>query len=259
MQFSSDSLVIAACGQRASLAERQRPKHNRAVSSHLEGSVLRAWRTLLPALLCLCLQPMAAGGDDAPLQVVALALFKDMAVLRIDGQQRTLKVGHSSPEGVTLLSADAHGARVRAGTRELDLEVGAAISFGAPLSSAGAVVRLVPAEHGHYFVDGQINGSPVRFLIDTGASSVAMNKHTARRLGISYAVDGTRGAVQTAAGVVTAYAVTLKEVKVQSLRLTRVAGAVIDGDYPSEPLLGQSFLNRLDLHREGAVLELRER
>jgi len=86
-----------------------------------------------------------------------------------------------------------------------------------------------------------------------------MNKHTARRLGIPYAVDGVRGAVQTAAGVVAAYAISLNEVKVQSLRLTHVQGAVLDGDYPTEPLLGQSFLNRLDLHREGAVLELRER
>jgi predicted aspartyl protease len=49
------------------------------------------------------------------------------------------------------------------------------------------------------------------------------------------------------------------EVKIQSLRLRQVKGLVIDGASPGDALLGQSFLNRLDIHREGAVPELRGR
>ena len=192
-------------------------------------------------------------------KVSALALFKGKAVLSIDGTQRVLKQGQSSPEGVTLVNADSNRAVIHIGERELELTLDGKISGVLPARPAQKIVRLVPGDGGHYFVDGQINGNPVRFLVDTGATSVAMNKHTARRLGIPYTVDGKKGMVRTASGTAVAYNVTLDEVKVRSVRLTRVKGTVIDGDFPGETLLGQSFLNRLDIHREGAVLELRER
>jgi len=117
----------------------------------------------------------------------------------------------------------------------------------------------VPGRHGHYFSDGQINGNPIRFLVDTGATSVAINKNMARQIGLQYQVDGQRGLVDTANGTVAAYRVIFDEVKIQALTLKRVPGVVLDGDSPSEALLGQSFLNRLDIHRQGAVLELRAR
>ena len=65
--------------------------------------------------------------------------------------------------------------------------------------------------------------------------------------------------VQTASGVVAAYRVQFDEVMIRALSLKRVDGIVVDGSYPSEALLGQSFLNRLDMRREGNVLELQER
>lgn len=191
--------------------------------------------------------------------VSALALFKDRAVLRIDGRQRTLKVGESSPEGVRLLRADASAARVAIDGAEHELSLDGRIQSAFTAAPPPQVVRLVPGDGGHYFVDGQINGNPVSFLVDTGATTVAMNKHFARSIGLRYMVDGTRGAVETASGVVAAYRVLLTEVKIQSLRLGRVEGVVLDSDYPSKPLLGQSFLNRLDIHRAGAVLEIRTR
>ena len=63
----------------------------------------------------------------------------------------------------------------------------------------------------------------------------------------------------TAAGVVPAYRVTFDEVRIRNLSIKRVEGIVVDGDYPREALLGQSFLNRLNMQRIGQVLELRER
>ena len=192
-------------------------------------------------------------------RISALALFKGKAVLSIDGTQRVLKQGASSPEGVTLVSADSNRAIIRIGEREIELTLDVKISGSFPAGAAPKIVRLVPGNGGHYFVDGQINGNPVRFLVDTGATSVVMNKHMARRLGIAYTVDGEKGMVRTASGTAVAYGITLDDVKIRSRRLKRVKGTVIDGDFPDETLLGQSFLNRLDIHREGAVLELRER
>ena len=177
----------------------------------------------------------------------------------IDGHQRTLKVGSASPEGVRLVQADAAKAHVEIAGSEHELKLDGHIQGEFAAAPAAMVVRLVPGPGGHYFVDGQINGNPTNFLVDTGATAVVMNKHLADRIGIAYLVDGTPSPVETASGVVAAYRIVLNEVKVQSLGLNRVDGIVVDGDYPSTPLLGQSFLNRVDLHRAGPVLELHAR
>ena len=196
---------------------------------------------------------------SAELRVIAVALFKDKAILNIDGQQRMVRLGETTPEGVSLLAADASHARIAIAGKVSDLKIDGRISSTYAAAPAATVVRLVPGPNGHYFVDGQINGNSVRFLVDTGATAVAINKVTARRIGLQYRVDGTRGSVETASGSAIAYGVIFDEVKIQSLRLAQVKGLVIDGASPGDALLGQSFLNRLDIHREGAVLELRGR
>ena len=162
--------------------------------------MIRITRTNTPlGLLSRCVAAAALIGlvtaALADPKVSALALFKGKAVLSIDGTQRVLKQGQSSPEGVTLVNADSNRAVIRIGERELELTLDGKISGVFPVRPAQKIVRLVPGDGGHYFVDGQINGNPVRFLGDTGATSVAMNKHTARRLGIPYMVDGKKGMV----------------------------------------------------------------
>ncbi|MEQ8662653.1 MAG: TIGR02281 family clan AA aspartic protease, partial [Gammaproteobacteria bacterium] len=143
--------------------------------------------------------------------------------------------------------------------RVAELALDERIGGGFAAAPAPVVVRLLPAADGHYYVDGQLEGNPVRFLVDTGATTIAINKHTARRIGLQYRVDGRRGNVETAAGPAPAFAVTFDEVKVQAIRLTDVPGVVVDGDAPREPLLGQAVLNRLDISRTGTVMELRAR
>jgi aspartyl protease family protein len=108
-------------------------------------------------------------------------------------------------------------------------------------------------------VDGSINGTALRFVIDTGASTVAINRQDARRIGLLYRVDGTPMMVETASGPARAYRLNLRSVKARAIELTGIEAVVIDGDYPTTALLGQSFLNRLDMAREGVLLELRER
>jgi len=120
-------------------------------------------------------------------------------------------------------------------------------------------VLIAPASDGHYYVDGSINGTALRFVIDTGASTIALNRRDARRIGLLYRVDGTPMMVETASGPARAYRLTLRSVKARAIEVAGIEAVVIDGDYPTTALLGQSFLNRLDMTREGSLLELRER
>jgi len=156
---------------------------------------------------------------QADFRVTAMALFKGKAVLSIDGKQHVMKVGDTSQEGVTLLAADASRARISVAGEERELTLDGAIGSNFASAPAATVVRLVPGRQGHYFVDGQINGNPVEFLVDTGATAVAINKHHARQIGLQYRVDGKRGTVATASGSAVAYTVIFDEVKIQSLTL----------------------------------------
>ncbi len=196
---------------------------------------------------------------NEPTRAAAVALFKNKAVLVINGKRRTLKAGSTSPEGVTLISSNSESAVIKIDDEELTLRLDGKIVGKYTRGIAAKSLQLYPGSGGHYFVDGQINGSSVRFLVDTGATAVVINKNIAKRIGVLYRVDGTPTMVQTASGVVPAYRVRFDEVMIRALSLKRVDGIVVDGSYPSEALLGQSFLNRLDMRRQGHVLELQER
>jgi len=213
---------------------------------------------LLPRIVlagCLLMPLVCAQGRPLP-SVTLQGLFPGRAVLLIDGTTRILAVGAVSPEGVLLLEADPERALVRVGEemRELSLE-----STRYSLNQtrrALASLKLVPEDNGHYFVDGTINGGSVRFLVDAGATVVAINRQTARRLGLLYRTDGKAGRIETASGLVDAWYVTFESVSARTLTLKRVEGVVVDGEYPSTALLGQSFLNAFTLKREGPVLEI---
>lgn len=199
----------------------------------------------------------ALANEQAPL-LSAIALFKNKAVLSVDGKRRTLEVGETTPEGFKLVAADSNSAVIEANGQKIELRLDGRIgaNFTAPKSQT---LRLVPGEGGHYFVDGTINGNLMAFIVDTGATQIAINKHAAKRLGLLYRTDGKRGQVQTASGHADAYYVRFDSVKVRNLELRNVEGVVVDGDFPTVALLGQSFLNRLDMHRDGVVLELQAR
>src|SRR5690606_10002898 len=108
----------------------------------------------------------------------------------------------------------------------------------------------------HYWVAGSIGGHPVQFLVDTGATSVAMNEGQARRLGIDYRVQGSPMVAGTAGGNVRAWRVKLDRVKVGGIEVLGVEGAVLEGDSPTEVLLGMSFLSRVRWREENGVLQL---
>jgi aspartyl protease family protein len=201
----------------------------------------------------------ATQAADERIQVAAVALFKDKAMLIINGKQRLLKIGKESPEGVVLLESSSETAIITTGGERLTLHLDGKIVGTYVRGLAAKTLRLYPDRSGHYVVDGLINGNGTHFLIDTGATSVSINRDMAKRMGLLYRVDGVPTNVSTASGIARAYRVVFDEIRIQNLVLKQVEGMVVDGSFPEIALLGQSFLNRLDMRREGNLLELQER
>ena len=197
---------------------------------------------------------MPVSAADA-VQIDALALFPGMAVLRINGQQLQLRAGEESPQGVRLLSSSSKEAVVsyQGNTQRLNLSSAISARFAAPVLKR---VIIAPDSKRHYFTTGSINQLPVRFMVDTGATNVAMSALHAERLGISFRMQGEPSFAQTAAGVVPTYRVRLDQVQVGEITLQNVEGTVIEGAYPAEILLGMSFLRHVKMQEVDGTLHL---
>lgn len=191
------------------------------------------------------------------LDITVRGLFKDGAILIIDGKQHMLRAGERSPEGVLLVAADTENAvlEIDGERRTLGMSRGISTRFS---EAEKAQARIPSGRGGHYVTPGRINGQAVQFMVDTGATSVAMNLPTAKRLGINYRA-GRQGSSTTANGVVATYRIMLDSVRVGGVEVSNVEGVVLIGDYPEDILLGNSFLNRVDLRRESGVLVLEAR
>jgi len=112
-------------------------------------------------------------------------------------------------------------------------------------------LRADPA--GQYVVPGTINGHKVRFLLDTGATHVAVPQHLAQQLGLE---PGRRIRVDTAGGRVTARATVLDRVSIGGIRRSGVRGTISPGLSGDFVLLGMTFLRDVDFRREGGRLVL---
>jgi aspartyl protease family protein len=107
---------------------------------------------------------------------------------------------------------------------------------------------------GHYTTPGTINGQATSFLIDTGATSVAMSQAEADKLGLRY-INGKHIVTQTANGTVPAYLIELSSIRIGDIEVRNVSAIVIPAQMP-HVLLGNSFLNRFQLRRENDVMTL---
>ncbi len=190
--------------------------------------------------------------------VQVVGLFPGAAVVLIEGQQRLLKKDAAAIDGVRLIGTDARGATLELHGQERYLELGRAYSDGyAPAPRKR--ISLAKSFNNHYFASGAINGISTRMMVDTGATSVAMNSRDARRLGIDYIGRGELMRIHTASGTETAYRVMLRSVSVQGLEVRNVAASVLEGDYPAEILLGMSYLGELNMSFEDNLLVLEEK
>lgn len=190
--------------------------------------------------------------------LMVLGLFRDKAVFSINGNQRSLAPGQTSPEGITLISASSDGAVLEVNGKRRHYPLGSQVNtqLAAPKHTA---VQVYPNPHGMYTTVGSINGLLVNFLVDTGATFIALNANEAKRLGLSYRLGGQRTVVSTASGMTEAFLVKLAKVKIGEIELRDVDAAVIVGDSPTEVLLGMSFLGKLEIQYKNKVMELRKK
>ena len=207
------------------------------------------------ASLLLALAASAAGA-----QAVSLSgsLGASKALLLIDGQPHTLAVG-STVKGVTLRRVGDGEAEVDVGGRSQVLRMGAApAKVGSGNNGGGGrEIVLAAGPGGHFVATGSINGKSVQFLVDTGATSVAMSQADADRIGIDWK-RGQRGLSHTAGGVVPIYTVNLNSVRVGDVEVFNVDAVVLQAQMPVV-LLGNSFLSRFSMRRESDVMRLERR
>lgn len=187
--------------------------------------------------------------------------FADRALLVINGQTLIVSVGESV-EGVRLLGWRADKAEVVAFGERLLLSIGGAPvdlarSGRAPQTVAASPLVLQADEGGHFLANGTINGRNARFMIDTGATLVALSQVEADRLGITFR-EAPRGMANTASGEVPVHRVMLQTVRLGTLEVPMVEAVVMPAALP-HVLLGNNFLERFSLLREGRTLTLQRR
>ena len=121
-------------------------------------------------------------------------------------------------------------------------------------SDGAAMIVLEQDRNGHYEAEGQINGQAVTFLVDTGATDVALPESVARTLGLDF---GPRVQVMTAAGPVNAWMTRLDEVSVGGIRRRNVRATITSGEF-NGILLGMSFLKHYGLQQQDGKLVIRQ-
>lgn len=212
---------------------------------------------LAAAALCALAASPAAWAQSVSLSGT---LGASKALLLIDGQPHTVAVG-STVKGVTLTRLADGEAEVETGGKRSLLRLGAAparVGAGGGGSSGGGTEIVLPVgSGGHFVTQGSINGKPVQFLVDTGATVVAMSVNEATRIGLDWR-SGQRGYSATAGGTVPVYGVTLRSVRVGEVEVFNVEAVVLQADMPAI-LLGNSFLNRFTMRRDADTMRLQRK
>ena len=206
---------------------------------------------------CSALALALAAWPALALDVSLIGTFGEKAaVLVIDGgAPKTLRIGQQAA-GVTLVSVQRDRAVIEIEGNRRTLERGQHyISTAAddPRQS----VTLAADTRGHFITEGAINGGPVRFVIDTGVTVIALPASDAVRLGLDYR-KGQVAVTKTAAGLVQVYRIRLDSVRVGAIELAAVDAVVIEQGLDIA-LLGMSFLNRVEMRNEGQVMTLTRR
>ncbi len=209
------------------------------------------------ALLCVALPWF---GAQAWAQSVAMTgSMGSKALLVVNGGAPKALASGEVHQGVKVLSVMADQATVEVGGKRQTVTLG-----GAPVSvggggggGQGSQIVLTASSGGHFLALGSINGRSTQFMVDTGATSVAMGADDARRMGIDFE-KAPRMAGSTANGTVWMYRVKLSSVRIQDVEVHDVDAAVLPQAMP-HVLLGNSFLTRFQMKRDNDVLTLTRR
>lgn len=206
--------------------------------------------------LCLCFGGLNAFAEVALDKIYILALFKNKTMVEIDGRRHMLQIGDQSPEGVRLVKANSKQATFVINGRLSTLYPGGNAVQGNYKQPTDVRVQIQPDNEGMYTALGSIDGRQVRFMVDTGATMIALSSELANRIGIKYRSQGRPVLARTAAGDVHAFHVVLDSVKVGEIEIRNVDAAIVTGDASNPVLLGMSFLSRLHMENQGHSLVL---
>lgn len=195
-----------------------------------------------------------AGAALAPLlaaaQAVALAgILGSKALLVVDGTAPRGVAAGQSHQGVKVVSVGREDAVLDiAGARHTVRLGEAPVSVGAPGASAssGRIV-LAGDSRGHFISQGQINGQPMQFMVDTGATTVAIGQPDARRMGLNYQ-GGQPVRMSTANGVAQGWRLRLDSVRIGDVQVQGIE-AIVTAQALPYVLLGNSFLTQFQMTR----------
>lgn len=192
--------------------------------------------------------------------------FGDKALISINSAPARVVATGGQLDGVTVISVRGDRVTIEVEGQRRTLGVGLGDAFtsrraapgkAAEASGRGGMVLTADAR-GQFSTQVEVNGVSSSFLVDTGASVVTLSSSLAKRANIDLE-RATPISISTANGHARAYRVVLNTVKVGNLSAHLVEAVVVEDAKLPFALLGMSFLNRMDMHREGDSLTLLQR
>ena len=200
----------------------------------------------------------AAIAAHAATDVNVIGLFPGKAVITVNrGAPRTISVGEKTPDGILLVSTTHTTAVIEVEGARQTYELGQHFATSGSESGERQSVTLSRDGNGHFMTDAQVNGGHIRFMVDTGATLVSIPMAEALRLGIDYRKGQVGYSVLADGRRVASWRVNLDSVTVGDVTVYDVAGSVNQGN--GMPLLGMSFLARMEMRNEGQNLTLTKR
>lgn len=212
---------------------------------------------MLYAIKTTALMAMLLTGSLVQAQSVALAgMLGSKALLVINGSSAKTVAAGETHDGVKVISTNGDQAVIEQDGRRSTLRVGEApVHMSASKSGGkGNKIVLTVGSGGHFMAAGQINGRAVQFMVDTGATSIAMGAQDAERAGINYK-SGQPVMMSTANGNTQGYRVKLDSVRVGDVEVFGVDAVVTPQAMPFM-LLGNSFLGRFQMLRDNDQMTL---
>ncbi|MBT9505717.1 MAG: TIGR02281 family clan AA aspartic protease [Rhodoferax sp.] len=187
-------------------------------------------------------------------------MLGNKALVIVDGSAPKAVATGETYRGVKIVSTQGDQAVIEIAGKRHTMRVGdapASVGAGGGGDAGGTKIVLTAGTGGHFLTQGQINGKAVQFLVDTGATSVALSVADAERIGLNYRA-GQAARSSTANGIVPTWRIKLASVRVGDVTMYEVDASVLAGEMPYV-LLGNSFLTRFQMTRTNDQMVLEKR
>lgn len=203
---------------------------------------------------------MLAAATAQSQSVTLSGMVGSKALLIVDDSAPKIVAAGDEFKGVKVISTQGDSAVLMISGKRMNVRVGdapASVGEQAGSKSSGSRIVLTAGDGGHFLAAGSINGKSVQFMVDTGATTVAMGSAEAKRMGIDY-TTGKPIRMSTANGQALGYLLTLNSVRIGDVEVQNVEAIVSQQSMPYV-LLGNSFLTRFSMRRDNDQMVLERR